>query len=69
MSRFRLWLQARGWSAHVTVQFQSGFISTPWGIISLVGPANRALWSERHRRGMHVLPLGGGWRIRWRTRP
>lgn len=33
---------------------------------SLAGPAHRPLWSERNRRGVSVLPLIAGWRIRLR---
>ena len=31
--------------------------------VSLRGPINRPLFSERNRIGLHVLPLGRGWRI------
>lgn len=35
--------------------------------LSLAGPDRRPLFSERNRRGVKVLPLFGGWRIRLRS--
>ncbi len=60
------WLQERGWHAYVDRPSQVVFLATPWGILSLAGPAYPQLFSERHRRGVSVLPLWGSWRIRWR---
>ena len=43
-----------------------------WGIrlgryyVTLASPKRRPLFSERYRRGVRVLPLGGGWRLRLR---
>lgn len=37
--------------------------------VSLAGPVHPVLWSERNRRGVSVLTLLGGWRIRFRKDP
>jgi hypothetical protein len=45
-----------------------------WGVrigrfyVTLAGPRRMALFSERNG-GLHVLPLGGGWRLRLRINP
>ncbi len=36
--------------------------------VSLRGPANRPVFSERNRIKCHVLPLGFGWRLVIRPR-
>lgn len=44
-----------------------------WGLrlgpyyASLASPKWPLLFSERYRRGVHVLPLGRGWRLRLRV--
>ena len=44
-----------------------------WGVrlgrfyVTLASPSWPAVFSERNRLGVRVLPLGGGWRLRLRT--
>ena len=44
-----------------------------WGLrlgrfyVTLASPRRTVVFSERYRRSVRVLPLGGGWRLRLRT--